>query len=513
LSGTTPEGGGMSTPETGGMSVDPGTGASPATTPSAGGTAGGAAGATVGTAGAPVSNISAFDSPVGELNTLKMPLTNEHVSDLGDFFDTVGYASTRLRTVDVLGPGPFKAVCLRTIFPEGMAESLDIFDQALQTIKRDKDRNSDNTKDGPTEEEVTNEMNEFIAKAGFVVVARVPELHQMLPTPVDEDDLAAISAYPKFMQINSTAFAPAPGDIVWVNYTNLETFEGPVYHGVINKAGGAPMPIANGSAAGSVPAQAGTYQDTGKKNSPLASDKYFGTMKFFGKRKKKIDMIVLHDGGSWGGKTKGSIDKAISSWNKGGQPKMKNGKPTGKKYPKVSSHYWIERDGTIHQLLAEESTAWHTGTSSSKHISPPDVNSRSVGVDLEQVPWDEKIYNNREYKHSDGSTYTCASKGYAKGYSDQQHASLQKLLKDICARHGLDYNNETVQSHAHLVGGINRGDPIKGFDWGKIGLKDIMMDAIGVKWGHHPKGVSRGCAEMVKKGFGPPKGVGSAAVS
>ncbi|KAA0972745.1 N-acetylmuramoyl-L-alanine amidase [Aureimonas fodinaquatilis] len=46
----------------------------------------------------------------------------------------------------------------------------------------------------------------------------------------------------------------------------------------------------------------------------------------------------------------------------------------------VSSHYLIEEDGTVLQLVPEKSRAWHAGQSFWRGIT--DINSRSIGVEI-----------------------------------------------------------------------------------------------------------------------------------
>src|SRR5579871_1145571 len=47
---------------------------------------------------------------------------------------------------------------------------------------------------------------------------------------------------------------------------------------------------------------------------------------------------------------------------------------------KVSAHYMIEEDGTVHALVDESRRAWHAGLASWR--GQQDVNSRSIGVEL-----------------------------------------------------------------------------------------------------------------------------------
>ncbi len=50
--------------------------------------------------------------------------------------------------------------------------------------------------------------------------------------------------------------------------------------------------------------------------------------------------------------------------------------------PRVSSHYVIDRDGTIYQLVDDEKRAWHAGVASWGNITE-DVNSHSIGIEFQ----------------------------------------------------------------------------------------------------------------------------------
>ena len=76
-----------------------------------------------------------------------------------------------------------------------------------------------------------------------------------------------------------------------------------------------------------------------------------------------VDSIVIH---STGGSLRGSLE-----W-------LSN--PASK----VSAHYLIARDGTVYKLVPVSRSAWHAG-----RCRVPNANSRSVGIEMEQLPGDE----------------------------------------------------------------------------------------------------------------------------
>ncbi len=49
---------------------------------------------------------------------------------------------------------------------------------------------------------------------------------------------------------------------------------------------------------------------------------------------------------------------------------------------RVSSHYVIDRDGTIYRLVPDEKRAWHAGIATWKEIQS-DINSHSIGIEFQ----------------------------------------------------------------------------------------------------------------------------------
>lgn len=111
----------------------------------------------------------------------------------------------------------------------------------------------------------------------------------------------------------------------------------------------------------------------------------------------------------------------------------------------VSSHYLVERDGHVLQLVPEECRAWHAGGS----IMPaPDdrrgVNEFSVGIELVATPHD--------------------------AYTDEQYVSLVDLCGELQSRHGpLTFlGHEDVAGDRAVAMGLRterKADPGPRFDW------------------------------------------------
>jgi N-acetylmuramoyl-L-alanine amidase len=105
---------------------------------------------------------------------------------------------------------------------------------------------------------------------------------------------------------------------------------------------------------------------------------------------------------------------------------------------RVSAHYCIEEDGTVHALVEESKRAWHAGVSYWDGIT--DVNSASIGIEL-------------------------VNKGHDGGYTafpELQMRALTHLLQDIVLRHKIvPYN---IVGHSD-VAPLRKQDPGELFPW------------------------------------------------
>ena len=54
---------------------------------------------------------------------------------------------------------------------------------------------------------------------------------------------------------------------------------------------------------------------------------------------------------------------------------------TDSNQPRVSAHYFIDKQGQVYHLVDELYRAWHAGISTWEGIT--DINSRSIGIELE----------------------------------------------------------------------------------------------------------------------------------
>ena len=108
---------------------------------------------------------------------------------------------------------------------------------------------------------------------------------------------------------------------------------------------------------------------------------------------------------------------------------------------KVSAHYLIDEDGTVHALVDEAHRAWHAGQSHWRGVT--DINSASIGIEIVNPGHDW---------------------GY-RPFPEAQIDALIPLLADIKDRHGVTRGN--VVGHSDLAPTRKR-DPGELFPWGRL---------------------------------------------
>ena len=109
--------------------------------------------------------------------------------------------------------------------------------------------------------------------------------------------------------------------------------------------------------------------------------------------------------------------------------------------PRVSSHYFIDDEGTIIQLVPEDRRAWHAGLAS--WAGESDINSCSIGIEI-------------------------ANPGHDFGYPDfppHQIGTVIALCKDIVARHRI--RADRVLAHSDVAPG-RKQDPGEKFPWQRL---------------------------------------------
>ena len=115
---------------------------------------------------------------------------------------------------------------------------------------------------------------------------------------------------------------------------------------------------------------------------------------------------------------------------------------------KVSAHYVIDEDGTLHCLVPEERRAWHAGVA--RWAGATDINARSVGIELVNPGHDW---------------------GYRTFPPAQMHR-LAELARDILARHSIPPRR--VLGHSD-VAPTRKQDPGELFDWAWLAAQGIGL--------------------------------------
>ena len=142
----------------------------------------------------------------------------------------------------------------------------------------------------------------------------------------------------------------------------------------------------------------------------------------FDERKSKIDMIVFHATAT------NSIEETLAIFIEKEDDS------------RVSSHYVIDRDGTIYQVVAEDKRAWHAGVSCWGDIQE-DINSHSIGIEFQCPATGDKTFAD---------------------FSSHQIEAGVKLCADIMKRYQI--KPENVVAHSDIAPD-RKFDPGVTFPW------------------------------------------------
>lgn len=108
---------------------------------------------------------------------------------------------------------------------------------------------------------------------------------------------------------------------------------------------------------------------------------------------------------------------------------------------KVSCHYLVDEDGSVHRMVAEDKRAWHAGRAHWREHD--DVNSCSVGIEIVNPGHDH---------------------GY-RPFPDAQVDAVVRLVADIKDRHAITRGN--IVGHSDIAPARKR-DPGELFPWGRL---------------------------------------------
>jgi AmpD protein len=143
----------------------------------------------------------------------------------------------------------------------------------------------------------------------------------------------------------------------------------------------------------------------------------------------RIDLIVVHSislpPGQYGGDEVQRLFTNTLDWD--AHPYFKSIEGM-----KVSSHFYIRRNGELWQFVSCDDRAWHAGASSWRGRA--DCNDDSVGIELEGL---------------EGETF-----------EGPQYEALSGLSAALAQRYPIEH----IAGHEHIAPGRKR-DPGAGFDW------------------------------------------------
>lgn len=128
----------------------------------------------------------------------------------------------------------------------------------------------------------------------------------------------------------------------------------------------------------------------------------------------------------------------------------------------ISTHYLIQRDGTVYCYVPENRAAWHAGVGEleddPKYTNT--MNQYAIGIELAAIGSAadmEKYMPAAEYKKLDETLI---------GFTDAQYESLALLVSDICTR------NDIPMDETHIIGhetySPDKTDPGELFDWNRV---------------------------------------------
>ena len=115
---------------------------------------------------------------------------------------------------------------------------------------------------------------------------------------------------------------------------------------------------------------------------------------------------------------------------------------------KVSSHYLVNDDGAVTQLVPEAQRAWHAGVSSWHGVT--DINSCSIGIEIDNP-------------------------GHEFGYPDFPAAQIDAVIalcRDIIARHAIPAAR--VLAHSDVAPG-RKNDPGEKFPWPALAAAGVGL--------------------------------------
>lgn len=125
----------------------------------------------------------------------------------------------------------------------------------------------------------------------------------------------------------------------------------------------------------------------------------------------------------------------------------------------VSTHYIIERDGTIRCYIPEDRVAWHAGKGR-WHLDEKYTNAMNqYAIGIEMVAMGSKkdmspYMSGKEYDALDQSLM---------GFTQAQYDALLALVSDLCLRYDIPMDRDHIIGHQEYA--TKKRDPGELFDW------------------------------------------------
>ena len=159
---------------------------------------------------------------------------------------------------------------------------------------------------------------------------------------------------------------------------------------------------------------------------PKISLNYSPNFNIIKRTKKNIKFIIIHYTGM---KNENSALKRLTDFKS-----------------KVSSHYFIKKNGDIIQLVPDLYEAWHAGKSSWGKLNS--LNKYSIGVEIQN--------SGHEHRYE--------------SFSNKQINSLKNLLKNLIKKYKINFKN--VLGHSDIAP-ERKKDPGEKFPWEKLAKKSL----------------------------------------
>ena len=142
----------------------------------------------------------------------------------------------------------------------------------------------------------------------------------------------------------------------------------------------------------------------------------------------------------------------------------------------VSTHYLIDVDGKVTQMVPELKRAWHAGESSWHHHTS--MNNVSIGIEIINPgfskPDTDPCTNNKKLWNKNTGQKISGSENLWYAFTSEQIESLTKLCKSIMHRFKIPARN--VLGHSDIAPG-RKVDPGPLFPWQKL-----SEQGIGIWW-------------------------------